>query len=96
MSQESSSNLPELREYSRFEFNGRAILSGAGTHGLPSGALVDLSLGGCLIRLPQAADLEPGEMVDVTLQSNYLSMRTRGCRTSDWHRLRKPDGPRPG
>jgi hypothetical protein len=66
-----------LREHPRYEFTGRASVSCRGLRALPSGAIVDLSTGGCLIRMAEPLDLDPGTEIELNLQSSYLTVRTR-------------------
>ncbi len=73
----SISHVEQLREAPRYEFTGRALLSRRGIRALPCGTIVDLSTGGCLIRMPVPVDLDPGTEIELNLQSNYLAVRTR-------------------
>jgi c-di-GMP-binding flagellar brake protein YcgR len=67
----------ERRAHKRYLYIGRATI------GIPegtrhAGTIVDLSMGGCLIRLAARAEFASHATVEVSLQSNYLAFRTMG------------------
>jgi hypothetical protein len=66
------------RRQPRQSYSGRAVLTQLGARGFQVGAIADLSAGGCLIRLEQPLALSLGEILEITLQSSYLTLRARG------------------
>jgi hypothetical protein len=68
---------PNLREHPRHKFNGSGTLSVPSSRERHTGAIVDLSVGGCRLQFPHSVAWEVGTQVEVNLQSSYLALRTR-------------------
>jgi hypothetical protein len=58
----------------RFRYGGRAEVGPARV----AGAILNLSCGGCLLRLDATAALEAGTVIDVGLQASHLGFRGLG------------------
>ncbi len=69
--------VPTLRQHPRHTFNGSGTLSVPSSRERFTGAIVDLSLGGCRLQFQEAIEWPVGAVVEVNLQSSYLSVRTR-------------------
>jgi hypothetical protein len=68
---------PNLREHPRHKFNGSGTLSIPSSRERHTGAIVDLSVGGCRLQFPEPVAWEVGTIVELNLQSSYLAVRTR-------------------
>jgi hypothetical protein len=65
----------ENRGSRRFRYRGDVTLRRLGTGDTLRGTLLDLSVNGCLLRLPDLADLGVESSIEVCISSNLLSFR---------------------
>jgi len=68
----------ERREHPRYTCTGRVTLGQVDSHSHQSGAIVDLSVGGCLVRLQNPASFETHSTLELNFQSGYHSFRATG------------------
>ncbi len=74
MYEEDQEEQREKRMHKRYHYAARAWVKPAGEQE-QEGTLLDLSLGGCLIRVPNPMEFYTDTDIEVNLQSNYLAMR---------------------
>jgi hypothetical protein len=68
----------ERRKYKRYHHPAKAMICWGLEGRCVSGSIVDLSTGGCLVRLEVENDLKVGETVEIQLESSYLAFQAFG------------------
>ncbi len=68
----------DRREYPRYACPGRVTLGVVNSLAHQSGTIVDLSGGGCLVRLQNPANFEAHATLDLNFQAGYHSFRATG------------------
>jgi c-di-GMP-binding flagellar brake protein YcgR len=76
--EQASSSSQGRRQEVRQQYKANASISRAGTASQYQAAVIDLSSGGCLIRLLKKGDFEVDDLVDLSVQSSDISFRARG------------------
>jgi hypothetical protein len=71
----------DRRQHPRYEYSGRVILGPVDSHFHQSGTIVDLSAGGCLIRLQRPASFALRSILEMNFQAGYHSFRATGTTT---------------
>jgi hypothetical protein len=68
----------EKREAKRYRYKGDATVRRLEYDESQNGRILDLSVRGCLLRLPDLSDLTIGALVDISLSSRLVSLRALG------------------
>ncbi len=68
----------ERRKHRRYHHPAKAMVSWGVKGRCVSGSVVDLSTGGCLVRLEAENDLQVGDTIEINLESSYLSFQAFG------------------
>jgi len=66
------------REHPRLAHQGKVSMNLIGGRIAKPGAIIDLSLGGCLLRMDRGIDVDVGAAVEVNLHSNFFAIRASG------------------